>query len=105
MIKKKIRRWYPTKKQEDNAILCEKINEAANHIHRTYLNRPADWVIVSPRVAEQLNTLYPDLTTTESANYTNTWCGTTFLTTSTNTNSNLATVASASTYFTTSTFQ
>jgi len=105
MIKKKIRKWYPTKEKENQAVLLDKLLDAANHIHRTHLNRPSNWAIVSPRVAEQLNTLYPDLTTTESANYTNTWCGTTFLTTSTNTNSSLTTVASASTYFTTSTFQ
>lgn len=105
MIKKKLKKWYPTKKQEDNANLLERIQEAANQIHRTHLNRPANWMIVSPNVANHLNTLYPNLTTTESANYTNTWCGTTFLTTSANTNYSLLTVASASTYFTTSTFQ
>jgi NADH:ubiquinone oxidoreductase subunit E len=105
MIKKKLKKWYPTKKQEDNANLLERIQDAANQIHRSQLNRTANWVIMGTDVAEQLNTLYPNLTTTESANYTNTWCGTTFLTTSANTNYSLLTVASASTYFTTSTFQ
>lgn len=85
MIKKKLKKWYPTKEREFNADILHRLQEAANNIHRTSITSHGDWVVVSPHVANHLNTLYPSLTTNEAANYTNTWCGTTFLTTSANT--------------------
>lgn len=84
MIKKKLKKWYPTKQDEDKALIVDRLLEAANHIHRTTMTSPhANWMIVGTDVANQLNTLYPNFTTTEAVNYTNRWCGTTFTTTST----------------------
>jgi len=74
MIKKNIKKWYPTKKQENQAALMEKILLAATSIHNIrFTNPPANYVIVGTDAANILN----DATRT----YLNQWCGTTFTTT------------------------
>jgi hypothetical protein len=78
MIKKKLRKWYPTKEKENQAVLIEKLLEASNHIHRSTMTNPyANWVIVGSDVAGQLNNVYNG--------HNNHFCGTTYTTTTTNT--------------------
>ena len=80
MIKKKLKKWYPTKEKENNAAFLEKIYEVSNHIHNmTLTTNPHNWVVCGEDVANQLNRLYPNWSTQESVNYTNQWCGTTYV--------------------------
>lgn len=84
MIKKKLKKWYPTKQDEDKARFVEQLLETSQRLHRSTLTGNANWIIVGQDVATQLNTLYPSLTTAEAVDYTNRWCGTTYTTTTGN---------------------
>lgn len=55
MIKKKLKKWYPTKQQEDNALILQRILDASTHIHRTTTHSYGNWVIVGSDVATQLS--------------------------------------------------
>jgi hypothetical protein len=81
MIKKKLKKWYSTEEKErsDINLLRDRLSDAAAQLHRATLNNRGNWVIVGPETAGILNNLYPTMTTTAAVNYTNTWCGTTFL--------------------------
>lgn len=79
MIKKKLKKWYPTREREFNDTLMDGINTVAEQLHRYNLSNRGNWVIVGPEAAGLLNNLYPNMTTTAAVNYTNLWCGTTFL--------------------------
>lgn len=46
MIKKKIKKWYPTKQRETEALILNRIQEAASHIYNNRREPAANWVVV-----------------------------------------------------------
>ena len=79
-IKKTINKHHFIDKPRVNVELIDRILRASNIIHHRSQSS-ANWIYVGVDLANNLNALYPGLTTQESVEYVNTWCGTTYTTT------------------------